>query len=103
MRLAELRPRWIKLTNWVSDELYAIGFQFDCPHCCHARGVHFKPHLDPHGLYAKYHWTFTPQQVSGNNPIWDRTGDTFDTLTISPSINFGPGHWHGHIINGELK
>jgi hypothetical protein len=31
-------------------------------------------------------------------------GETFDTLTIEPSIGFeGIGHWHGHITNGEIK
>jgi len=40
---------------------------------------------------------------------WGRTGDTLETLTLSPSINaegtmhgHGPG-WHGHIEDGAVK
>jgi len=37
-------------------------------------------------------------------PAWDRQGDTFDTLTLLPSIDFsGKGHWHGHITNGVIQ
>lgn len=34
---------------------------------------------------------------------WDRTGDTFETLTLSPSIQrVGGCAWHGFIRNGEI-
>lgn len=38
---------------------------------------------------------------------WRRTGDSFDTLTLAPSIHVlehdgGPTHWHGWIRNGEV-
>lgn len=32
---------------------------------------------------------------------WQRTGETFETLTLTPSIN-AVDHWHGHINNGEV-
>lgn len=104
MRLAELKPRWIHLANWSeSSPLYAIGLSFECPHCRRRRAVYFKPHIDPEGLFQRYQWTFTPESVSGGNPVWNRSGDTFDTLTLSPSVNFGGGHWHGHVENGALN
>lgn len=39
------------------------------------------------------------------NPLdyWERTGDTFDTLTLKPSIQrVGGCAWHGFITNGEV-
>jgi hypothetical protein len=40
--------------------------------------------------------------------LWHRTGETFDTLTLAPSIHVrdgenGPTHWHGHILAGEVR
>lgn len=35
---------------------------------------------------------------------WEREGDTFETLTLKPSVDAsGWGHWHGWITNGEVK
>lgn len=36
-------------------------------------------------------------------PTWHRTGETFETMTLSPSIQRADPNgcrWHGHIING---
>lgn len=33
---------------------------------------------------------------------WQRTGDTFETMTLSPSIHC-VGHWHGWLRNGVLE
>jgi hypothetical protein len=33
---------------------------------------------------------------------WQRTGEFPDTLTVTPSVNFGSGCWHGNISNGEV-
>jgi hypothetical protein len=36
---------------------------------------------------------------------WERTGDTFDTLTLWPSILSNPPHgcgWHGYVTNGDV-
>jgi hypothetical protein len=36
--------------------------------------------------------------------LWQRAGDTFDTLTLSPSIDASKhGHWHGFIQGGEIR
>jgi hypothetical protein len=35
--------------------------------------------------------------------IWQRTGETFDDLTLTPSIDASPsGHWHGYVTNGQV-
>lgn len=40
------------------------------------------------------------------HPTWQRTGDTFETLTLTPSILRNPTKggcgWHGYITNGEV-
>ncbi len=35
------------------------------------------------------------------SPRWTRTGETLETLTLSPSVNV-IGGWHGWIRNGEV-
>jgi uncharacterized protein DUF6527 len=48
--------------------------------------------------------------LDGGPPIhkvtWQRTGDTFETLTLTPSIlrsqSRGGCNWHGFITNGEV-
>ncbi len=42
----------------------------------------------------------------GRTVYWQRTGDTFETLTLTPSVDaasHGVGHWHGFITNGEIR
>lgn len=35
---------------------------------------------------------------------WGRTGDDFETLSITPSIDASAAkHWHGFITNGEIR
>ena len=104
MRLAGLNPRWF--TQGDSPDL--IGITFDCP-CCAPDGkvislgtkyrprigVLFVEEIDRDGLPNDVHWT-------RKGVKWHRTGDTFDTLTLTPSINCESfGHWHGFITNGE--
>ncbi len=41
--------------------------------------------------------------VCEGHPHWQRTGDTFETLTLTPSILRKSGcGWHG-FINGEIR
>jgi hypothetical protein len=96
-KLAELDPRWIKATN---------------PDCggrpgAHGMGLSFLSPLDT-GLRINI-WFANP--LDGGPPIsdpdmpchlWQRTGETFDTLTLTPSIDASPD-WHGFITSGECK
>jgi hypothetical protein len=98
MKLSALNPRWVGLARSF-DKTIRMGLSFDCPHCGAQRlTAHFRQPIDPHGLLAKTDW----QPGHGTVPQWDRTGDTFESLTLSPSLDFA-GHWHGHIINGEVQ
>jgi hypothetical protein len=97
MKLTELNPRWVGLPGPIYD-----GVAFDCPHCKVQRlGITFSPPIDPNGWWPK----ISQPTYAGQN-VWQRgSGDTFDTLTISPSINAKitvDGHWHGFITNGEV-
>lgn len=86
-RLVNLNPKWFFVYNHLS------GISFDCPACLEGKQV------DEHGGRA---FVFFDS--------WKRTGDTFDTLTLSPSILYRlpqPGgelaeHWHGWVTNGEV-
>lgn len=95
MRLIELNPRW------TGTGAIITGITFDCPHCRTQRlGVVFKNAIDPE--------KWLERGVTRNHAEceWDRQGETFETLTLSPSVDaskldFG-NHWHGFITNGEV-
>ncbi len=106
MKLTELNPRWI-----VSGDR-RVGLTFDCPHCFSIPDIQ-DTDIAKIGVYFK-------NPIGGGLPIetkylWNRKGDTFETMTLSPSVNAskagqpletitirGKGHWHGWITNGEI-
>ncbi|HEU4727701.1 MAG TPA: hypothetical protein VFT22_07425 [Kofleriaceae bacterium] len=73
-RLIDCDPRWV--TD--SDGREGSGVRFDCPEghewCIHV--VPVTPALDgaPHASWQS------------NGAVWQRTGDSFETLTLTPSI-----------------
>lgn len=99
MRLVDLDPNWVSTSG-----RQGMGLRFRCPHCDTHLVVWFEnpldngPSLDP----AKH-----------RAPLWKRMGDTFETLTLTPSINASERdpetgkvvtyHWHGFIQNGEMR
>ena len=94
MRLADLDPRWYSADN--NPDI--VGVTFDCPHCFAKQrlGVLFVEEIDRDGLPNDVHWSKSEKK-------WHREGDTFETLTLSPSIDCSHfGHWHGHITKGEV-
>lgn len=105
-KLTNLAPHWIQPSNWSAGPFY-IGVSFLCPHCDHTpcptcgaqRGKRlafsFWPPIDPEGWEARG----TPIPHDGFHRRI--SGETFDTLTIKPSIGLDP-HWHGNIENGVL-
>ncbi len=80
-RLVDCNPRWVS-GRYHGAEGPPRGVHFDCPEghggCSHT--IPFTPALD--GTPAES-W----QQ---NGAIWQRSGDTFETLTLSPSIRREP-------------
>ncbi len=110
MKLIDLAPHWIQPSQWAEKAApFYIGVSFLCPHCDHTncptcgtkRGKRlafsFWPPIDPETQLGRMFTEFPHegfhQRVSG---------ETFDTLTIAPSIGLDP-HWHGHISNGDLS
>jgi len=107
MKLTELKPRWTGYaSNGNRDEQIINGLTFLCPHCGlqtgQRLGVLFHPPIDEGGWLAK------GVTIFHGAVEWTRTGDTFETLTLSPSINTMQSrmdfanHWHGFITNGEV-
>ena len=105
MKLIELNPRFLGaggegITNadgLPAPEREGVGVIFTCP--C--------------GKCDEFHECYVPftNPLDGGSPIdghptWQRTGDTFETLTLTPSIlrsvNKGGCGWHGFITNGEV-
>lgn len=98
MKLTDLNPRWVGLTGWSSPHPFFIGVSFDSPATGQRLAVLFDPPIDPASLSA----TMGPVFPAARK--WQRTGDTFDTLTLSPSIDTShAGDWHGFITNGEVR
>ena len=84
MKLMDLNPRWATYANGLR------GISFDCPHCLTQRlGVALTTGPAGEDAYG--------------TKLWHYTGDTFENLTLTPSIDISStGHWHGFITNGQI-
>lgn len=102
MRLIDLNPAFVGsggdgITDSNGDpvpERTGIGLAFDCPCGCGTRAyVSFENPMDG-----------KPPTESAH-PIWVRNGETFEDLTLSPSIlRSDPDgcSWHGFIRDGAI-
>jgi hypothetical protein len=116
MRLSELEPRWLETAG------QRIGVVFLCPHCRKTPVSCFwvpttyicgDDDDSQYGLFDRLLPTFGEAYATfGANDVvpcrrgyaWGKTGDDFETLTITPSIDASAsGHWHGHITSGEIR
>lgn len=105
MRLADLNPGWVGAGGegiWDRNgnpvpKRDGIGVSFDCP--CGACGVR--------GFVAFENPLDGGPPLHGERARWQRTGETFETLTLRPSIlrshDKGGCGWHGFITNGEVR
>lgn len=100
MRLAELNPRWMK------DGERIVGVTFDCagPCCSGKRSSEDNFEI---GTWIKSRaacpFTVALDGLPYRGDGWVRAGDTFETLTLEPSVWIEPpGHWHGFIRRGEV-
>jgi hypothetical protein len=100
VKLTELDPRWFTIAHPADGVDFRIGLTFLCPHCRTQRlGVQFDPPIDPGNLIGRF-GILWPKA----HHVWQRTGDTFETLTLTPSIDAsGDGHWHGWITDGQIR
>jgi uncharacterized protein DUF6527 len=100
VKLIDLDPTWIgyggpEITRdgQLVLERHGIGVGCNCPcgtpDCWLA--VYFKNPLDGR----------PPPDVIEKYPLWNRTGDTFETLTLRPSLQRRGGcDWHGFLTDG---
>lgn len=102
MKLTDLSPVWIV----TGDGRRGMGVTFCCP-CPTCRAA--TPVGEERGrrLFAMFSNPVDggpPEPADdGPSPRWLRAGETFETLTLTPSIDASAsGHWHGFITNGEL-
>lgn len=100
MKLTDLNPRWacdadivIGGVNQHFENRHGMAISFECPHCRDCRlAVWFENPID--GL----------PPTDDAEHLWRRDGDTFETLTLSPSIDASKvGHWHGFIRDGLVQ
>lgn len=106
MRLADLAPHWMVLREGGD----VVGITFRCPHCPPGErgattylGVKFAQVIDRDDLdIDEKGWPDYMVQHPSEH-FWQRTGDSFDNLTLSPSVDASKvGHWHGFIRAGEV-
>lgn len=101
MRLADLEPRfWRTGGEGITDsatgapvpERLGCGLMCKCPcGCADLLSVPFRNPLDG------------GPSVYPDGKGWQRTGDTFEALTLTPSIQrVGGCAWHGFLTNGEF-
>lgn len=103
MKLADLEPTFVGNYNSETHAMRQLdsvegaqGVIFVCPKCgnhavlCWFRNPHNAPVVPDDALPGPGRWTFN--------------GDSFDVLTLSPSIDLSRGagecNWHGFITNG---
>lgn len=110
MRLVDLNPEWMQSggegVSWADTgepvPRHICGVAFDCPCGCGKRRlITFK---NPPGMGEGL------GQIAGlrrSESGWERTGDTFETLTLRPSIwakrdELRPENcdWHGFLTDG---
>ncbi len=103
MRLDDLNPGWVgaggkgisNADGTPATKRTGIGIGFDCPCCGERNYISFTNPIDG-----------GPAIINPGEPAWQRTGDTFEALTLSPSIHkakdLGGCGWHGWIRDGEV-
>lgn len=97
MKLTDLNPRWGYWASWEGP----IEVSFDCP-----------VHGTTHRVHVPFANPMNGAKPVTRNHLWQRTGETFETLTLTPSIDYtkydngtvrDPSCWHGFITNGEIR
>ena len=108
MKLTGLNPSWVgsggpgvTLNGKPVLRREGVGLMCDCPCGCGTAD-------EGRALYVAFANPLDggPPEISPGEPTWQRVGDTFETLTLTPSIlrsvEKGGCGWHGHIRQGEV-
>lgn len=115
MRLAALQPRWFDVPG-IGGDKDGVTFLCPCGRCladpakqvrlaaqfANPIGAEPKPVMTFKEKYHHVHELKTFDVPPG--VLWKRKGETFEDLTLSPSIDASPaGHWHGFVEKGEIR
>lgn len=104
MKLVDLHPQFVdhggpgtKRADGTEYPLRkGIGVMFDCP--CGCENMCYVPFKNP--------IDGGPMDEEPHKSAWLRSGTTFETLSLSPSIHRTPAlggcGWHGFVTNGEV-
>lgn len=101
-RLVDLNPKWVKVHG--TDEIY--GISYNCP-CRKPGSIGEEGNVDvcPMGGWSvvptKTNFAGGESSADAKARGWDLTGDSFENVTLAPSIHH-VGHWHGFLTNGVL-
>ena len=101
MRLVDLNPRWM------TNEGRVVGVTFDCPGACCAalrsiKDTEGESPLVKSRACVPFRIGLDGAPTPWGDKGWERDGDTFETLTLRPSVWISPPqHWHGFIHSGE--
>lgn len=115
MKLTDLQPRWFDVPG-VGTNKDGVTFVCPCQKCranpenARRLGIQF---ANPIGSEPLPLMTQKEKRVHlferrtfdiAMNYLWQRTGETFEDLTLTPSVDASAsGHWHGYITGGEIQ
>jgi hypothetical protein len=106
-RFLELNPQYSKIDPLFPRGRHGMGVIFCCPvHHPRAETCDFEHLFVPFENPIDGGPRFLSGQGKDGTAFWVRTGDTFEALSLTPSILFpadGPEHWHGYVTNGEVQ
>lgn len=97
--LVDLDPHFVSgggcintATGETTPRRQGVGIQLECP--CGCDSPLYVPFANP---------LDGGEREDAHGKGWQRTGETFETLTLTPSIlRVGGCAWHGFLTNGQL-
>lgn len=115
VKLTDLNPHWVSALGVPAGT--KLGIRFDSPINREDKiAVFFKnpvcgsPAVDLEELlrvqcdcdHPKYEQWLHDHHIG--SCLWQRTGDSFENLTLTPSIDCSKwGGWHGYLTNGQVS
>lgn len=110
MKLTDLDPRWAMDADIVIGgvarhypDRHGMCVTFECPHCVDREQRTGDKRVQRLGVWFNNPIDNLPPTDDATH-LWQRTGESFENLTLSPSVDASSdGHWHGHITNGEIR
>jgi hypothetical protein len=98
-KLQNCHPKWMEFGPNSDGHVWKRGLVFKCPRCHFTHIIEFRPVIGP-SVRKDSERAMAKQPVVPAQPIWQRHGDTFECLCISPAIRNGDCQVTIH--NGEF-